>query len=335
MKTFVAALLMVTVGCHGDQQTQVEQSLETTAACMQTAAGSGLNCTANDVRIASATNIRSVDGSPLGQCITGTTFSFIADFTVDLTTTSGRFDIGMYFDTHGDPEHDGALTGTCGVNVIEPLHADPEGSPVLLGSSNFLQLDGSPDTCGDADGAHDPQIVTVRVDNVLCEDSDGNGQLNLPNCTSWRQPGSNGVCDGVEDAFPGSPSKCNCDIGFNVPIAVRPPSATASKAFVALLCSDVRYSVTEVNTSDTQALTLTSLVDSAFGDLFAAHGDVLATTCGATTIPVGGSSTCTFDGHFCGGSHANTITATLDDGAGTVLTQVTNTVTVDVGATAH
>jgi hypothetical protein len=39
-----------------------------------------LTCTANDVRIASAENIRDLKGNPLGQCSNGRVFSFIADF---------------------------------------------------------------------------------------------------------------------------------------------------------------------------------------------------------------------------------------------------------------
>jgi hypothetical protein len=322
----VAVLALAVAGGCDEQRSTVEQSVATTGVCMEDAAGFALNCTANDVRIAEATAITTVDGAPLDSCIEGTTFSFRATFLVDRSGGGSNFDIGLYFGTAGQGN---ARNGTCGVNVITPF--DPLTG---LGSTNFVQLDGAGDTCGDIDAAHDPQVVVVQVDDVLCK-AGADGKLSLPACTSWRQSGSNGLCDGVEDAFPGSPSKCNCNDAFTVDIEVRPPSAAATKAFVELLCSEVRYSYTAVNTSDTQALTLTSLVDSAFGDLFAAHDDVLATTCAPVLIPVGGSSTCTFDARFCGGSHSNSITGTLDDGAGTVLTTVTNTVTVTAAATAN
>lgn len=433
------------------------QNVVSSATCMQDVwqqhgNTQSLGCTANDVSIASATNIRSLDGSPLAQCVKGQMFSFIADFHVNLTAQT-RYDIGLYFATDGDANHDGALTGTCGVNVIRPK------DPITgLGSTSFVQLDGSPDTCGDIDGGHNPQVVTVEVDNVLCQDSDADGKLNLPNCTSWRQPGSNGVCQSANDAFPGSPSKCNCDVGFNIPLLVEngalavtktasplslpepggeftfsvtatntasftaltiericddrygtiagsgcpagtlgtvnstdctvpqalapggifacsfkgnllandpttdtdtvtasghdvnggpvsasasaqvaitdiPPTAVVIKSFSALVCSTVRYSVEVKNTSQTDALALSQLIDSSFGDILTVHDSVIATTCATTSIPVGASSTCTFDAQFCGGTDTDTVTATLDDGEGNVIKPPSNTLTVNVGAT--
>ena len=162
-----------------------------------------------------------------------------------------------------------------------------------------------------------------------CVDNNGDHQLDLPTCTSWKQPGSDTVCNVATDTAPGSPSKCSCDAGFNVPIEVVPPSAAVVKSFVGVVsaCVTGRYGVTVNNTSITQALTLSALADSTFGDLFVAPG----TTCAPTVIPVGGSFTCAFDGTFCGSTETDTITATLDDGAGTVLTEVSNT--LNVGAT--
>lgn len=463
MKTQTLLALVAVVGCQGTSQP--EESVAPPASvvvsnntCMQDVwAQHGntqtLNCTANDVRIATATNVRNVQGEPLTQCIAGSTFSFIADFKVVLTAQT-RFDVGLYFATDGDPNSDGALRGNCDANTIKPVD-----SITGLGSPNFVQLDGSPDTCGDIDATHNPQIVTVQVDNVLCEDSDGDTKLNLPNCTSWRQPGSNETCQTAFDAFPGSPSKCNCDNAFNVPILVEdgtisvtktpsplslpepggeftftvtttntasftsvtldsicddrygtvagagcpagtlgtvnsstcsvpqtlapgasytcafkanllsntpttdtdtvtvtghdannkilsstasaqvaisdvPPTAQLIKRLDSLLCSVVRYGVEVKNTSTTDPLTVTTLTDSAFGDLTTVHDNVLATTCSTTNnvVAVGGSYTCTFDARFCGGSHTNTVSGTVNDNDGNVLKPDSNAVTVNVGA---
>ncbi|MDH3589642.1 MAG: hypothetical protein OEQ74_09575 [Gammaproteobacteria bacterium] len=187
-----------------------------------------LTCTANDVRVASASNIRDVTGKPLDTCIAGSTFSFVADFLVVLGAQE-RFDIGLYFATDGDEEGkgDGAITGDCAVNIIEPLSGDP-----ALGSANFIQLDAVSqpgDICGDIDAANNPQVVTVQVDNVVCQDAGGDGFLDLPNCTSWRQGGANEVCLSTADAFPGSPSKCNCDPDFNIPVMVEPGNIGVTK----------------------------------------------------------------------------------------------------------
>lgn len=329
----IAVLTAVLMSCTPNaHDKEASQGLSAADTCMedvwkQHGNTQELGCTANDVGIASATNIRGLDGQPLDSCIEGTTFSFVADFHVQLTAQE-RFDIGLYFATDGDPNADGALTGTCGVNTIAPK--DPLTG---LGSTNFIQIDQAPDTCGDINGSHNPQIVTVQVDNVLCKAGAG-GFLSLPNCTSWRQSGSNGVCDEVSDAFPGAPSKCNCDQGFTVGIAVKPPEAAVTKSLVSHLCSTDRRQIVLRNDSVTQSLSVTQLVDSTFGDLFTVHDAVVATTCAPTVLAVGASTTCTFDAAFCGDSETDTATATFDDGQGTVIDRVSNTLTVNVSATA-
>jgi hypothetical protein len=295
--------------------------------------------------------------------------------------------------------------------------------------------------------------------------------LNLPNCTSWSQ-NTGGVCSTSNDAAPGSPSKCNCDIGFNVPIFVEtgsiqvtkdalptsrpepggdfvftvgvhntaqftsltldricddkygliakvasapacpvgtlgtikpgttcavpqtlapggdyscsftgsvisniattvtnvvtvfghdqnnvalqgsdsaqvaitdvPPSANVVKSLVSLACADVNYRVRVNNTDPAETLTLTALSDDGFGSITSVHGDVLATNCGVVaptgpgtlpaTIPVGGSYECEFRAHFCGGSHIDTVTATLNDNDGSTITPASNSLTVNVSA---
>ncbi len=440
MKSLVTMLVLVACSAEPVAVTQTEQGLSG-GTCMQDFAGRSLTCTANDVRIASASNIRGTDGQPLARCISGTTFSFIADFTVALNATA-RFDVGLYFATDGDANHDGALTGTCAGTVITPGN-----------SNSFVQLDTAPDSCGDINSAHSPQVITMEVDNVLCQDSDADGRLNLPNCTSWRQPGSNGTCTGITDAFPGSPSKCNCDAAFNIGIQVEigtltatknvtpasrpepggeftfpitatnassftsvtveticddrygtvagtgcpagtlgtvnattctvpqtlapgasyacsftgnllsqdatidvdtvtfsghdgsghpvtasasaqaavtdvPPTATVTKRVTGLACVDATYEVEVTNTSGFDALALTGLTDSNFGDLFTVHGAVLSTTCASASIAIGTSITCAFTAHFCGGPESDAITATLTDGEGNTVQQVSNALTV-------
>jgi len=339
MKKLIAIAILV-AACDTPSETQSETPSETqtgqalaAANCMQDvwqAHGNtqALGCTANDVRIASASNIRGLDGMPLTSCLEGEVFSFIADFTVNLTAQA-RYDVGMYFATDGDPNTNGALTGTCGVNTITPVTP-----PSVLGSPNYVQLDGSPDVCGDIDASHNPQIVTVQINDVVCEAGAG-GKLSLPNCTSWRQAGSNEVCDDVSDAFPGSPSKCNCDVGFTVPITVRPPAASVTKSLVTHLCSTDRRQVVVRNDSVTQTLNLTQLVDSTFGDLFTVHDNVIATTCAPTVLAVGASSTCSFDATFCGSTETDTVTATFAPGQGAAFDRTSNTLSVSVTATAQ
>jgi hypothetical protein len=430
--------------------------------CIEEQANKSLVCTANDVRVAYADNIRDVSGNSLTQCVRGSTFSFIADFHVQTTATS-RYDIGLYFATDGDPNGNGARSGVCSPNIIKAPYTDPNGT-VTLGSPDVANLDG--DVCGDintAKGWGQPggRVVTVRVDNVLCQDSDNDGKLNLPNCTSWSQ-NTGVVCTTAQDAAPGSPSKCNCDIGFNVPIFVEtgsievtkdaapasrpepggdfvftvgvhntagftsltldricddkyglvakvasapacpagtlgtitsttcslpqslapggnyscsftgsvisevattvtnvvtvfghdqnnvalqgsdsaqvaitdvPPTANVVKSLVSLACADVQYRVRVNNNDAAEALNLSALSDSGFGSITAVQGSVLSTNCSVPqTIAVGGSYECDFIAHFCGGSHTDTVTATLSDNDGSSISPESNSLTVNVSA---
>ena len=287
-----------------------------------------LTCTANDVQVAFADHIRGLDGQTLTQCTSGTTFSFIADFHVVLTAQT-RYDIGLYFATDGDPNHNGATTGTCDANVILPPFTDPNIPGVTFGSANFVQLDSGGDTCGEIDATHNPQVVTVKVDNALCVDSDGDGNVNLPNCTSWRTSGQNALCTSSFDAFPGSPSKCNCDIGFNVPIFVETGTIEVTKDVTdpANATRDepggqFTYTVTVENTATVTSVTLDKICDDKYGTIANATG----TACPAGTVGSIDSTTCTVPQPLAhGASYSCTFKATFTANGPTSLT---DTVTV-------
>ena len=76
-----------------------------------------------------------------------------------------------------------------------------------------------------------------------------------------------------------------------------------------------------------------SFSDDGFGDITTVHGNVLATTCSVpqTLAANGGQYNCTFDAHFCGGSHTNTVSATLSDDEGNTVSP-TGSATVTVTA---
>src|SRR6266513_5679938 len=79
-----------------------------------------LNCTANDVRVAKVINTRNLDGSARATCNSGSTFTFIADFLVETTSSSSRSNVGLYFSNKDVTQQSTALTGTCTDNVISP-----------------------------------------------------------------------------------------------------------------------------------------------------------------------------------------------------------------------
>jgi hypothetical protein len=324
----------------------------------ETGSTTSLNCTANDVKIAFASNPRDAKGNPILTCVQGDTLSFIADFTV-VTTATSRQNIGLYMNTKDEPG--GALTGTtCADNIISPRHdpgangvstcSNTVGNTQCLGTSSYEENDPqvnsrgtpTPDNCGDITTDDNNQVVTVEVDDVKCEPAPGctgnNCPLVLPNCTSWQQPGGTIECEStpphtgwpyVTAAVPGSPSKCNCNSTFTVPITVQTGNITVTKTAnpTSITGTDggtSTYTVTVTNNFNTGSVTIDQICDNKYGNIATASGfagaacpagslcsspnNVAGTTCAtnisctpalplpATLQSPGDSITCTFVG---------------------------------------
>lgn len=335
--------------------------------CLKDEYGKNVQCTANDVRVAFADNPRALDGTSLTSCTAGSTFSFVADFHV-VTTATARENIGLYFQTNGGAN---ALTGTCSDNIIAPHHSSSNpADTVTLGSSDYFEntsVDQAGDTCGDITTAHNNQVVTVEVDNAKCV-AGANGLLALPNCTSWQQPGGTILCKTpspnypwVPAAIPGSPSKCNCDNGFTVPIQVQSPTVSVTKACTTnntqgttnTTCDageeggSVTYTVSITNSSSFGDIVVDQICDNVYGTVFRAGSPfngpvcptagsipVANTTCGALDIPAGNVTgnpgTCTFTVTQGENSTVKNIVSVTGHGssAGTFGPQNSNQVTV-------
>jgi hypothetical protein len=165
--------------------------------CMQTNAGFALNCNAKDVKVGEVKDVSLVNGD---GCDDAQDTAHINASVKVVLTSQARYDIGVYLGTDGTQ----ALTGSSCVDFILPI------------TSPGVNLDGTTnpqDTCGDIDSTHSPLTVTGVLQNVEvpCSNSTNN-TVNMPYCVSWRQPGSNEFCDSIDDAFPGSPSKCQCGL---------------------------------------------------------------------------------------------------------------------------
>jgi hypothetical protein len=223
-----------------------------------------LNCSANDVRVASVSNVTDLAGNTISTCIEGSTFSFIANFQVITTANAqnagGRDNIGLYFQT--DPTKTDALFGaTCTDDIIAQNHpcatSGPAASSTCGAGAGYQEADASPDNCGDTSSSVNGNITDrILVKDFKCTTSnsvpcpfDSTKQcLSLPNCTSWQTPGSSSLCvattpqsnppgnwdypfdaSGNPEAIPGAPSKCNCGV---VPLPVQPvnPKPLALKA---------------------------------------------------------------------------------------------------------
>lgn len=234
-----AALIAVLMATTASAQTCLQQEYNLNPKDKQ-----NLNCSAGDVRVASVTNVRGLDGQPLSSCIEGTTFSFVADFQIVTTANAqqagGRDNIGLYFQR--DPTKPDALIGSCVDNIISQVH--PCGTSGALanincGSTGYQEADPSPDNCGDTSSSVNPSIIdTIVVTDFVCEAPTGHTTLVLPNCTSWQTPGSSSLCQvsttnwpypAPPAATPGAPSKCHCD---TIPLPITPvtPSVIVQKA---------------------------------------------------------------------------------------------------------
>jgi hypothetical protein len=265
--------------------------------------------------------------------------TFTATFEVVLNAKE-RHDIGIYFVTDGDPNGDGAVSGDCSISIL-PYEPDE--------SVNYLDLDGTTDpwpgtndisgvqdTCGDIDKPeHSPLYPEITL-TAMCVDHDSDGYLNLPNGTSWRQSGANELCTEPLNAFPGSPSKCSSDKGFNMPIEVPPAKLLVTKTANPTSVNEpgglvtYKVSVSNIGIDPNNFVTLKSLSDDIYGDFTQVQGDIQTSTCSVgQIIPAddanpGGIDTyeCQFTAKVSGNALdevKDIVTATATDSRGNVI----------------
>jgi hypothetical protein len=131
--------------------------------------------------------------------------------TVDLMATiqmeSQRYDFGWYIATDGGD----ALSGTCALKSLEePVEYNilPAGS----GAVTWMDDAATNDVCGDILGinelALDNAYLAKSLD-IVCEDANNDGYLDFAICFTWRDAGSDDVCDPMA-MYPGSVTACDC-----------------------------------------------------------------------------------------------------------------------------
>jgi hypothetical protein len=187
-------------------------------------------CTANDVeiKVLEALSVDFGEGPepiPPGgtvTCVEGTTFE------VELRAYFGlnaeeRYDIGYFLAEDGGD----ARLGDCFHGFLDPIEnrggagaRDPLGGPPFDGPYADLETEDTADFCGDTE-ENDEQLIDISPDPiaavidvpqtipVTCEDNDDDGFVEIGTCTSWDNNDKD-TCENVDDAFPGTPSKCNC-----------------------------------------------------------------------------------------------------------------------------
>lgn len=260
--------------------------------CMQKVYGTPVNnsikvnCTANDIRIS-----RAISVSPT-TCTRGARFDLTATFET-IVTANARYDAGFFFRIDGGANARGDGNSAAGSCSLSALAIPPPPNPPSL------NLDA--DTCGDLNAG--TYSLSFTIPNVLCQDSDGDGFLNLPNCTSWHS--NQGTTCSIPNAFdfdPDTKSKCVCDDKFQVPVRVELASISVDKSASPTQVPEpggtVTYTVQMTNDATVESVTLTSIVDSPYGDLISASNpNVTDNTCPSLLNQVlapGASATCSF-----------------------------------------
>jgi hypothetical protein len=224
-------------------------------------------CTANDVeiKVLEALSVDFGEGPvPIepGESVTcteGTQFEVTLRAYFGLNATE-RYDIGYYLAEDGGD----AKIGDCFHGFLEPIDkggpGDPTDGPPYDGPYADYEADDTADLCGDAAEADEvdfpfaPGIAAViRVPETItitCQDDDDDGFVEIGTCTSWDNNDKE-TCEDVDDAVPGTPSKCNCR---PAPLPINVKRSATVKVY-----KDVKYNGTETGVDDSKwTLTIAS-----------------------------------------------------------------------------
>jgi hypothetical protein len=200
----------------------------------------GAVCTANDVRI-EAIYVRDIARSC--STLPGDTFPTMEaslEFLIAQPpgAPSARYDIGLFLSL----DTNSALSGdNCFHSYLEPPidieaniipYGDYNGDliPDIYNGDPWLDMEAGvtpTDTCGDIHP--DLQLIdNVGLQKIPCQDLNGDSVLDISVCTSWDN-NNNTTCTGVTTAFPGTPSKCSCQVvNLYGPTAIEGLSFSAS-----------------------------------------------------------------------------------------------------------
>ena len=193
----------------------------------------GANCTANDVRIEQLKILQLV--KPCNVAPTGV-MDVVFEVLVSSAGSPDRYDIGLYLALDAGQ----ALSGdSCYHDYLPPpitttpaygdfnLDNIPDiyNGPWWNGESNRPT-----DTCGDIFSSTQLFRVTQQI-RVSCTDLDGNGAADISVCTSWDN-NTNTTCSSVQEAIPGTGSKCSCSVAnFNfTPSAIKEATFSAKSS---------------------------------------------------------------------------------------------------------
>ena len=225
-----------------------------------------------------------------------------------------RFDIGVFVGDSGEPAIGGS---SCTFSSLTPQTANPSIADLISGVGPYRDLDLNGNACGDALSADGEIFRDIVLTDVLCQDQDGGGELDVSYAVAWKQ--SAGICTDPNSAaeFINTSSKCSNSVA-NVDIPVLPPAPVPSIDVTKTATpnvihpgDEVDYTISVLNDGPV-TITLNSLNDVPFGDL---NGQGTCST--PQTIASGDTYNCSFTKIITGSvpsTHTNTVTASGSDG---------------------
>jgi hypothetical protein len=132
--------------------------------------------------------------------------------TGDVNFNAARFDPGWYVATDGG----NALTGRCAIVSLSKggTYSFTNGGEVRWEKEEGERSNAAGDLCGDVNiqGGRGTTLTGTNMiieTPVLCNDSNGDGTLDVGVCFSWRTKGTDGFCM-PKALYPGTTSKCYC-----------------------------------------------------------------------------------------------------------------------------
>ena len=235
-----------------------------------------------------------------------------------LRNAAERYNVGIWIGEHGEP----AIGGTqCTFTGLQPATTDANQINLSSGRGPYRLINN--DTCGDVLDS-EQTYYEFQATDVLCQDSNGNGKLDIPIAVAWHNNKNQDLCSGPTDEasyFPRQSSACREVESYDIDtIIVEPPAEievfkTAVPDFVRGTSGEVTFEVEVFNESDRDdELVITSLVDDRFGNL-AGQGNCAT----GARLAAGARYRCEFQKTLVGAVgdvHENTVTGTVVDNMG-------------------
>ena len=235
-----------------------------------------------------------------------------------LRNAAQRYNVGIWIGEHGEPAIGGSQ---CTFTGLQPATTDASQIDLSSGSGPYRLI--NTDTCGDVLDS-EQTYYEFQATDVLCQDSNGNGKLDIPIAVAWHNNANQDLCSAPRDEesyFPRQSSACREIESYDIDtIIVESPAEievfkTAVPDLVRGNSGEVTFEVEVFNESDRDdKLEITSLIDDQFGNLVG-QGNCAA----GARLAAGARYRCEFQKTLVGAVgdvHENTVTATVTDDLG-------------------